>query len=87
MAKVTYEIVPHDEGWAYRLDGAYSERFDSHDQALEAARIVMKEIAQADEPVRIVYQDADGKWRAEMSNGNDHPEVEILDHYTSSSQG
>ncbi|MBF2715407.1 MULTISPECIES: DUF2188 domain-containing protein [Rhizobium/Agrobacterium group] len=84
MVKVTYEIVPHDEGWAYRLNGAYSERFDTHDQALEAARIVMQEIAQADEPVRIVYQDESGKWRAEMSNGDDRPEVEILDHYDQS---
>lgn len=83
MVKVTYEIVPHDEGWAYRLNGAYSERFASHDEALEAARIVVKELSLNDEPVRIIYQDESGKWRAEMSSGDDRPEVEILDHYSS----
>ncbi|MDQ0454537.1 DUF2188 domain-containing protein [Rhizobium paknamense] len=82
MVKVTYEIVPHDEGWAYRLDGAYSETFASHDEALEAARIVMRELQISDEPVRIVYQDEKGRWHAEMSDGRDRPEVEILDSYS-----
>ncbi|MCM2291250.1 DUF2188 domain-containing protein [Allorhizobium sp. BGMRC 0089] len=82
MTKVTYEIVPHDEGWAYRLNGAYSERFDSHDEALEAARIVMREMALPEqEAVRIIYQDERGKWLAESVDGNDRPEVEILDHF------
>ncbi|HBF30785.1 DUF2188 domain-containing protein [Rhizobium sp.] len=87
MVKVTYEIVPHDEGWAYRLNGAYSERFDSHDEALEAARIVVKELSLNDEPVRIIYQDENGKWRAEMSSGDDRPEVEILDRYQAAGPG
>lgn len=87
MVKVTYEIVPHDEGWAYRLNGAYSERFDSHDEALEAARIVVRELSLTDEPVRIIYQDESGKWRAEMSSGDDRPEVEILDSYQSTGAG
>jgi hypothetical protein len=34
---VTYEIVPHDGGWAYRLDDAYSETFPSKDAATRAA--------------------------------------------------
>ena len=36
MAKVTYEIVEHDGGWAYRVDGVYSETFPSHDLARRA---------------------------------------------------
>lgn len=79
--KVTYEIVQHDEGWAYRMNGAYSERFDSHDQALEAARIVLDQLRQQDAPARIIYQDENGHWIAEMSNGQDHPEAEIIDPY------
>ena len=27
MSKITYEIVEHDGGWAYRVDGVYSEPF------------------------------------------------------------
>ncbi|WP_027488324.1 DUF2188 domain-containing protein [Allorhizobium undicola] len=81
MAKLVYEIVPHDEGWAYRLNGAYSERFSSHDEALEAARIVVKEMQIADEPVRIAYQDEKGHWHSEISDGADRPDVEIVDVY------
>ena len=27
MSKVTYHIVEHDGGWAYRVDGVFSEPF------------------------------------------------------------
>jgi hypothetical protein len=29
MNKVTYEIVEHDGGWAYRVNGVFSEPFPS----------------------------------------------------------
>ena len=38
MSHVTYHIVQHDGGWAYRADGTYSETFPSHDAARKAAR-------------------------------------------------
>ena len=38
MTRITYEIVEHDGGWAYRLDGAYSETFPNHDAAFAAAK-------------------------------------------------
>ncbi len=84
MTKMTYEIVPHDGGWAYRADGVYSETFSSHAQALEAARIVVNEQQVGDEPVQISYQDEKGKWHAEYSDGGDRPEVEIIDRYDAS---
>ena len=34
MSKVTYEIVEHDGGWAYKVDGVFSEPFPSHAAAL-----------------------------------------------------
>jgi hypothetical protein len=37
MAEVTYEIVEHDGGWAYKVDGVFSEPFPSHAAALKAA--------------------------------------------------
>ena len=79
MVKVTYEIVKHDGGWAYRSNGVYSETFYSHADALAAARIVMLEQQVGDEPVEISYQDERGKWREEYSDGGDRPEVEIVD--------
>ncbi len=57
MVKIIYEIVPHDGGWAYRLGGVYSEAFPTHDQALEAAVIVMQVLQVGDAPVTICYQD------------------------------
>jgi hypothetical protein len=42
MTKITYEIVEHDGGWAYRLDGVFSETFRSHDMARKAAEQAAK---------------------------------------------
>jgi Uncharacterized protein conserved in bacteria (DUF2188) len=38
MPNVTYEIVEHDGGWAYKIDGVFSESFPTHAEALAAAR-------------------------------------------------
>jgi len=45
MTKVTYHIVEHDGGWAYQVDGTYSETFRSHDEAASAARRAADTIA------------------------------------------
>ena len=31
QTKITYEIVEHDGGWAYRVNGVFSEPFPTHD--------------------------------------------------------
>jgi len=49
MAKVTYHIVEHDGGWAYSVDGAFSEAFPTHAQALKAARTAAAEQMQPGE--------------------------------------
>jgi len=38
MVEVTYEIVEHDGGWAYKVDGVFSETFATHADALAAAQ-------------------------------------------------
>ena len=38
MTHVTYKIVEHDGGWAYTVDGVFSEPFATHAAALAAAR-------------------------------------------------
>jgi len=81
MVKIIYEIVQHDGGWAYRLGGVYSEAFATHDQALEAVRIVMAEQQVGDESVMISYQDEAGRWHEEYSDGGDRPEVDVVDSY------
>jgi len=43
MSEVTYEIVQHDGGWAYKVDGVFSEPFPTHAAALAAARYAAAE--------------------------------------------
>lgn len=85
MVKIVYEIVPHDGGWAYRLGTVYSESFATHDQALEAVRIVVAEQQVGDEPVTISFQDESGRWLEEYSDGGDRPEIEVVDSYITQS--
>ncbi len=77
MAKVTYEIVEHDGGWAYRVDGVFSETFPSHDMARRAAERAAREQVVPGETRGISYEDADGRWHDEVSAGADRPETDV----------
>lgn len=79
MQKISYSIVQHDGGWAYKMDGVFSESFATHDKALRAARIVALEQQVGDESAEISYQDQNGDWHYEHSDGGDRPDVEIVD--------
>jgi hypothetical protein len=79
MTQITYDIVPHDGGWAYRLGEVFSETFPTHDAALAAAQRVAAEQQVAGETTGIAYEDARGQWREELSQGDDRPEVRIND--------
>ena len=49
MTRIVYEIVEHDGGWAYRVDGVFSETFPSHDLARQAAdRAANEQIVRGD---------------------------------------
>ena len=43
MPEITYEIVEHDGGWAYKVGGAFSEPFPTHAAALAAAKVAAAE--------------------------------------------
>ena len=45
MSRITYQIVQHDGGWAYRADETFSETFATHDLAREAAERAAREQA------------------------------------------
>jgi hypothetical protein len=77
MTKITYEIVEHDGGWAYRADGVFSETFPSHDLARKAAERAAKEQVVPGETTGISYEDKDGRWHDEVSRGNDRPETDV----------
>ena len=77
MSHLTYEIVEHDGGWAYRVDGTYSETFPSHDAARRAAERAAGEQRVSDEETGIVYEDERGRWREELSEGDDRPDTDV----------
>ncbi len=77
MAKVTYHIVQHDGGWAYKLDDVFSEAFPSHDEAFAAARRAALEQQRPGETAGISWEDARGKWHEEVSRGDDRPQADV----------
>jgi hypothetical protein len=77
MTKVIYEIVEHDGGWAYRVDGVFSETFPSHDLARRAADRAAHEQIVPGSATDISYEDKDGRWRDEASSGSDRPETDV----------
>jgi hypothetical protein len=77
MAHVTYHIVPHDGGWAYRADGVFSETFPSHDAARAAAERAAGEQRVAGATTGISYEDKDGHWHEELSDGTDRPMTDV----------
>ena len=77
MTKITYEIVEHDGGWAYRVEGVFSETFPSHDLARKAAERAAKEQVIPGETTQISYEDEKGHWHSEVSAGKDRPEPDV----------
>ncbi len=77
MAKITYEVVEHDGGWAYRMNGVFSEKFPSHDTARKAAELVAREQVVPGETTDIVYEDKDAHWHKEHASGDDRPETDV----------
>ncbi len=79
MSHVTYQIVQHDGGWAYKVDGVFSEPFPTHADALAAAKAAAAEQTVPGHSEVIEYEDAKGKWHAETARGSDRPETEVED--------
>ena len=77
MTKIIYEIVEHDGGWAYRVDGVYSEPYPSHDLARKAAQRAAREQAVPGNTTAISYEDEKGQWHEELSKGDDRPETDV----------
>ncbi|HLI66453.1 MAG TPA: DUF2188 domain-containing protein [Caulobacteraceae bacterium] len=77
MVKVIYEIVEHDGGWAYRVNGVYSETYRTHDAALRVARQAAGEQRVSGEEAAISWEDEAGQWHEELDEGDDRPETEV----------
>jgi hypothetical protein len=79
MPKVTYHIIEHDAGWAYRVGDVISETFPSHDLARKAAARAAAEQQVGGETTDIEYEDSQGRWHAETAKGGDRPETDVED--------
>ena len=79
MTHITYKVVRHEDGWAYTVDGAFSESFPTHAEALEAARRVAAEQRQHGHTEAIEYEDESGKWHSEVALGSDRPDTDVED--------
>jgi len=79
MTDITYIIVEHDGGWAYKLGDVFSETFASHAAALAAAQRAAAEQQVSGETTGITYEDATGQWREEIASGDDRPTTHVAD--------
>ena len=79
MTHVTYKIVRHEDCWAYMVGGSFSEPFDTHQQALEAARRAAAEQRVPGETAGIEWEDENGKWHTVVASGGDRPETDVED--------
>jgi hypothetical protein len=79
MAEITYRIVEHDGGWAYKVGDVFSEPFPTRADAVEAAQRAASEQQVPGETSPILFEDADGKWHEELSQGSDRPSTEVRD--------
>ena len=77
MTRITYQIIEHDGGWAYRVDGVFSETFPTHDMARKAAEHAAKEQVVPGETTTISWEDKDGRWHEEVAAGSDRPETSV----------
>lgn len=79
MSEVTYEIVEHDGGWAYKVAGVFSEPFSTRAAALAAAQAAAAEQKVPGQTEQIEYEDEQGRWHSETARGSDRPDTHVKD--------
>ena len=79
MSEVTYVIVEHDGGWAYKVGAVFSEPFATHELAAAAAKRAAAEQKVPGRTEVISYEDEKGKWHTETASGRDRPATDVED--------
>ncbi len=79
MTHVTYAVVEHDGGWAYKVGDVFSETFPTRALAHAAAERAAREQRIPGETAAIEYEDPSGRWREETDPGTDRPETDVKD--------
>ena len=79
MTQVTYQVIQHDGGWAYKMGSTISETYPTRDLAHAAAARAAGEQKAPGEDEAIQYEDSEGEWREEEARGADRPEADVKD--------
>ena len=79
MSQVTYAVVEHDGGWAYKVGDVFSETFATRELAHAAAARAAREQRTPGESAAIEYEDRSGRWYEEDAKGSDRPDTDIKD--------
>lgn len=79
MAHVTYDVVEHDGGFAYKVGDVFSETFPTHQAAHDAAESAARRQQLGGEDEAIQYQDSKGEWHEEQARGGDRPQTDVED--------
>ncbi|MDZ4789633.1 MAG: hypothetical protein SGJ17_00235 [Hyphomicrobiales bacterium] len=75
---VTYQIVEHNDGWAYMLGDVYSQTFATEQEAQAGADDAASRQQLNGETTDIEYQDATGELQREFAAGDDRPDAEVV---------
>jgi hypothetical protein len=75
--RVTYRVVEHDGGWAYKVGDVFSETFRDHDSARNAALAAANEHRLGGRDAEIEFQNASGEWHTEHASGGDRPQTDV----------
>jgi hypothetical protein len=79
MSHVTYTVIEHDGGWAYKVGDVFSETFPTREDAHAAAERAAQEQRAPGQGGPIEYEDASGRWHEEEESGDDRPETDVQD--------
>jgi hypothetical protein len=79
MSHITYTVVEHDGGWAYKVGEVFSETFPTREAAHVAAERAAQEQRVPGQSSPIEYEDASGRWHEEEESGDDRPDTEVRD--------
>ena len=77
MSHVTYAVVEHDGGWAYKVGDVLSETFRTREAAHAAAARAAQEPRTPGQGGPIEYEDASGNWHEEEERGDDRSDTEV----------
>jgi hypothetical protein len=76
MTQIHYHVVPHDGGWTYKVGEVFGSTYATRAEAEAAAERAAAEQRVPTEPQDIQYEDAEGHWKIEHSDGAP-PETDV----------